>query len=59
MVSGNEKDYARILLISSIIGVLFITITIKHYGIIAIPLSLIIYESLSIIMITNFIRRTR
>ena len=59
MVSGNEKDYARILLISSIIGLLFITITIKHYGIIAIPLSLIIYESLSIIMITNFIRRTR
>ena len=59
MVSGNEKDYARILLISSIIGVLSIIITIRDFGIIAIPLSLIIYESLSIIMIINFIRKTR
>tara|TARA_Y100001970_G_scaffold281852_1_gene393477 strand:- start:12718 stop:13977 length:1260 start_codon:yes stop_codon:yes gene_type:complete len=58
MISGNENQYVKILSISSLIAVLSIIFIIRSYGIIAMPLSLIIYEFLSIIMIVHFIRRT-
>ena len=57
MISGNESQYTKILLISSLIGILSIIFSIQSYGIIAMPCSLIIYELLTIIMIVRFIKR--
>jgi len=59
MIRRNDNQYAKILLISSIIGVISIFILIRSYGILAIPISLIIYELLTIILILGFLKRTR
>ena len=59
MIRGNDSQYAKILLISSLIGTLALVATIRSYGIIAMPLSLIIYEFLTIIMIISFIKKKR
>ena len=59
MISGNENQYAKILMMSCLIGVLSIFILIKSYGILAIPISLIIYELLTIILIFNFLNRSK
>jgi len=59
MISGKENQYAKILLISSLIGAFSIFVLITPYGILAIPLSLIIYELLTIILILNFFKRTK
>ena len=59
MILGNEKQYAKILLVSSFIGALSIIFGVRVYGILAIPLSLVIYEFLTIIMILSLIKRIR
>jgi hypothetical protein len=59
MIRRNDNQYAKILLISSIIGVVSIFILIRSYGILAIPISLIIYELLTIILILGFLKRAR
>jgi len=59
MIRRNDNQYAKILLISSIIGVISIFILIRSYGILAIPISLIIYELLTIILILGFLKRAR
>ena len=59
MIRRNDNQYAKILLISSIIGVISIFILIRSYGILAIPISLIIYELLIIILILGFLKRAR
>ena len=59
MIRGNDNQYAQILLISSIMGVISIFVLIKSYEILAIPISLIIYELLTIILILAFLKRAR
>ncbi len=58
MIRRNDNQYAKILLISSIIGVISIFIFIRSYGILAIPISLIVYELISIILILLFLKKT-
>ena len=59
MIRGNDNQYAKILLISSIMGVISIFVLIRSYGILAIPISLIIYELFTIILILGFLKRAR
>ena len=59
MIRGNDNQYAKILLISSIMGVISIFVLIRSYGILAIPISLIIYELFTIILILGFLKRVR
>jgi O-antigen/teichoic acid export membrane protein len=59
MIRGNDNQYAQILLISSIMGIISIFVLIRSYGILAIPISLIIYELLTIILILGFLKRAR
>ena len=59
MIRRNDNQYAKILLISSIMGVISIFVLIRSYGILAIPISLIIYELLTIILILGFLKRAR
>jgi O-antigen/teichoic acid export membrane protein len=59
MIRRNDNQYAKILLISSSMGVISIFVLIRSYGILAIPISLIIYELLTIILILNFLKRAR
>ncbi len=57
MIRGNDNQYAKILLISSIIGIMSLLILIKSYGILTIPISLIIYEVVTIGLIWGFLKR--
>ena len=59
MIRRNDNQYAKILLISSSMGVISIFVLIRSYGILAIPISLIIYELLTIILILGFLKRAR
>jgi len=59
MIRENDKQYAKILLISSIMGVISIFVLIRSYGILAIPISLITYELITIILILGFLKRAK
>ena len=59
MIRRKDNQYSKILLISSIMGVISIFVLIRSYGILAIPISLIIYELLTIILILGFLKRVR
>ena len=59
MVRGNDSQYFKILLIASMIGIISIYILIKSFGILAIPLSLIFYELVTVLLILGFLRKVK
>ena len=57
MVADYERQYSNILTIASLVGMISIIVLIKPFGILSIPLSLIIFESLTIVLILFILRQ--
>ena len=59
MVADYERQYSNILMIASLVGITSIIVLVKPFGILSIPLSLIIFESLTIVLILFILRQNR
>jgi PST family polysaccharide transporter len=59
MIRGNDKQYFKIIFIASLLGIISIIILVKSYGILSMPISLILYELVTVLLILGFLKRTK
>ena len=59
MIRGNDKQYFKMIFIASLLGIISIIISVKSYGILSMPISLILYELVTILLILGFLKRAK